>query len=236
MTRRKSIGRDPLDWIGEPSSPPVNGGASGGERDRSTFDSDGPARDQSAASVSADGAGAATPAGTLLSLAAPAAEFQLERQLLLVDGMLRDTTSRPRINHLLWTLLLLATFLGAAVVLFHETRRQWTARIVSLERAIDRLHTEKGRNERVLEHVISEKDTLIREKQGAIDTIGALHESTVEELRFAWAENRRLLSEAQSLLERALLSGAASSTPAAPAPAAQPAAAEGNEPQALPGK
>jgi len=146
----------------------------------------------------------------MLSLADPSPplhleQLQIERQLLLVEeAAAGERPARPLLNQRLWTLLLLLISLGVATVLFQETRRQWRERIVALDRALDRIEKEKDRSEKVLGQVISEKDGLLREKQGALAKAEALREEAVEELQQSRAEGLRLQLENQDLLERIL--------------------------------
>jgi hypothetical protein len=188
MSKRKSIGNDPLDWIGEQQGGSAAGAAPNG------------------AALAAAEAGSAGESLTDLQSgsASPAAPggFQLERQLLLVDGLLREGKARPRVNRALWGALLVLASLTGGIVLFRETRHQWNARVLSLETTIDRIEKERGRNERILEQVINQKDELIREKQGTIQKIEAVNQTAMEELRLARAARERLSVENQGLLER----------------------------------
>ncbi len=202
MAKRRSIGSDPLDWIGEPAAmaaPDASPGASIDGEAASAAGSD-PAF---APSTSLAPAVPAFP-GTLGPVDGSATSYTLERQLLLVDGMLRDGVPRPRLNQTLWVLLFLLTFLGTAILLFQEARRQWGARVVTLEGTIDRMEKEKGQSVRVLEQVIVEKDGLIREKQGTISRIESLHQTLTEELHLARAESRELKVQNQELIDRVL--------------------------------
>ncbi len=132
-----------------------------------------------------------------------------------------ERPARPLLNQRLWTVLLLLVSLGVATLLFQETRRQWSERIVILDRALERIEKDKQRNEQVLAQVISEKEGLIREKQGALTRAEALREEALEELRYTRAEGRRLQLENQELLERILREGderRAATSPQNPAP------------------
>jgi hypothetical protein len=206
VAKRKSIGCDPLDWIGEAGAESRKDPAAGG----------------GSVPPSASGADGSTvpdqgqPGGipqTMLSLADPSPplhleQLQIERQLLLVEEAAAcERPARPLLNQRLWTVLLLLISLGVATLLFQETRRQWSERIVILDRALERIEKEKQRNEQVLAQVISEKEGLIREKQGALTRAEALREEVLEELRYTRAEGRRLQLENQDLLERILREG-----------------------------
>jgi len=193
MGRRKSIGRDPLDWVGETAAP--GEGRAGGENGGGTSPKDD-------AHPPASGSPQVPAESRLISLSAPTTAFQLERQLLLVDGILRERNGRPRLNRVLGALLVLVAFLGGGILFFQETRRHWDARIVTLEGAIERVENEKGRNERMLAQLIAEKDGLIQEKQRTISKMEVIHQSTMEELRLTLHESRQLLSENQTLLQR----------------------------------
>ena len=202
MRKRRSIGKDPLDWVGEPGSPLPAAAADGGEPE--------------------NGAEPAGPAGenggsAVMPLPAGPTAYQLERQLLLVDGLLREGSSRPRINRVLLAALALCLLLASGLFLYREARRQWGARVVSLETALDRLDRDRGKEERIYQEILSEKDVLLREKQATIARMAALGESTLEELRLARAESRRLKTDNQRLLERLLSSR--DPTPAGPDPA-----------------
>ncbi len=188
MRKRKSIGNDPLDWMGEPGTLPKGEG-----RSENTI------RQEDEESATGSGNGSTPDSGSgILPLAPPPTTYALERQLLLVDGFLREGGSRPRLNQVLWILLFLLTLLGVGILFFQEIRRQWSERILSLQGTIERIEKEKGRNESILEQVISEKDNLIREKEGTLSRIESLHETVLEELRVARAETRRLREENQT--------------------------------------
>jgi hypothetical protein len=132
------------------------------------------------------------------------ASYTLERQLLLVDGMLREGVPRPRINQTLWILLFLLTLLGTGIILFQEARRQWNGRVLVLEGTVSKIEEEKGKSLRVLEQVISEKDGLIREKQGVISKIETIQQGLAEELRLAREESHELKVQNRELVDRIL--------------------------------
>ena len=207
MAKRKSIGCDPLDWIGEAGAET--------RQDQATAGGAGtpPAPDGEAAvePTAGSGQGGQPGGGSAAMLSLPdhspqiqIEQLQLERQLLLIEGAVSARPVRPLLNQRHWTLLLLLISLGVAAVLFQETRRQWRERIVILDRALERVEKEKDRSERVLAQVISEKDSLIRETQGALAKAEILHDEALEELRHSRAESRRLQVENQGLLERML--------------------------------
>jgi len=198
--KRKSIGNDPLDWIGERSGQGrPSGGAPAAAPAPAAADAGrewpGPAQEPKA------GAGADT---SMIPLAAPSTAMALERQLLLVDSLIEDGRRRPRVNQILAILLVLVTVLGMSALFFREARRHWDEQVQTMEGTIERIEKEKGRNERILEQVIGEKDLLIREKQGTISKIEAIHQSLAEELRIARTESSRLKEENRSLMVRFL--------------------------------
>jgi len=139
-----------------------------------------------------------------LPLGGPANPLALERQLLLVEEIQKESPGPPRLNKLIRSLLLILSFLGMGFLLFQETRRQWRERIAGLEDAIGRIEREKGRNERILEQVITQKDQLIRDKREDLARIETIHRGTVDELQLARTEGRRLQFENQDLIERLL--------------------------------
>ena len=128
----------------------------------------------------------------------------MERQLLLVDSVLKSGAPRARLNQVLWTVLIFLTVVGMGLLFFQETRRQWNERLSSMEGTIDRIEKEKSRNERMLQQVIVEKDELIREKQGTISKIESIQQGLAEELRRAREEAVRLKDENHSILNRFL--------------------------------
>ncbi len=73
------MGSDPLDWIGEPAPRKRDGGESGPPGQDLEKDSGQP------------------PERAMLPIPSPAA-FAMERQLLLVDGVVREGFRRPRLN------------------------------------------------------------------------------------------------------------------------------------------
>jgi hypothetical protein len=192
MGRRRSMGSDPLDWVGE------TGGAhprheNPQENDRTGWNGTETARQENPAE-----------GGTMLPAVPSSTPYGMERQYLLVDGLLRDGGSRPKLNQVLWMVLFLLTFLGLGILFFQETRRQWRERIAGMEGTIERIEKEKGRNERILEQVISDKDVLIREKQGTLAKIESLHEGLRDELRTARSEVLRLKTQNDTLVKRFL--------------------------------
>jgi hypothetical protein len=204
MGKRKSIGNDPLDWIGEsvrPTGRPAAPGA-GSPAPEPAANALPAASGQLPSSLSP---GSAVPRGTLAPAPLGGPETgDIERQLLLVDGMCRDMKARPRVNRTLWAALLVIAVVGLGALLFTEVRRQWTARLRDLEGEVARIERDRGRNERVLESVIVEKEALIREKQGTIGKIEDLHRTLEDELRIARAAARRLEDENHVLIEKAL--------------------------------
>ncbi len=201
MSKRKSIGADPLDWIGEPNPVPRDSGGAAQEKSgASRIAAPDPRnlplqqREQFELETAENLAG-----GAMVSVNAAPSAYQLERQLLLVDEILRPKGSRPSLNQVLWSLLFLTTFLGLGILFFQESRRQWNARFVSLEGTIERIEKERGRNERLFEQVLGEKDILIREKQGTIGKMETLHQTTADELQTTRKEARRLHEENKGL-------------------------------------
>lgn len=199
MAKRKSIGQDPLDWIGDPGSlTKPKGGVSGEEsgiyRKKSSIGGR-EGRD-------ANGESSRLEPPDMLSLENSSNALHLERQLLMADSYIREESKRPRLNQLLWVLLLFLTFTGAAIILFQEARFQWRERVANLEGAIQRVENQKGHNERLLEQVIHEKDEVIRQKQNTIRSLESIHESTTEELSIARTETHKLQSANHTLLER----------------------------------
>lgn len=193
MRKRKSIGSDPLDWIAE------SGTTSKSEAGQKTTS---PQEDRETVMPSEAENGSSPDSGAGILPLASNPTIALERQLLLVDGILREGGApRPRLNQVLLLVLFLLTVLGMGILFFQEVRRQWTKQIVSLEGTVERIEKEKGRNERMLEHLILEKDGLIRDKEGTLMRIESLHQTVVEELRLARSENRRLREENQTLKE-----------------------------------
>jgi hypothetical protein len=213
MGKRKSMGNDPLDWIGEQGG--MKNVAAGSPGETPTSPSPRPTN-----GGSSDQEGL-LPAPTALSL---------ERQLLLVDGLTRDHLPKPRVNQVLWTLLLLLTMLGMGVLFFQEARKQWKERVATMEGTIERIEKEKGRNERLLEDLIVQKESVIREKQATITKIDSLHQGLSDELRTARQEAQRLQEENRNLVSRFLnpppRREAAEASPAEPpaAPAEKPPA------------
>ncbi len=206
MSKRKSIGADPLDWIGEPNAVPRDSGGASGEKPAASHSAAPDVRSlpsQPREQLELESA-ESFPPGAMVSVDTAPSAFQLERQLLLVDEILRPKGSRPSLNQVLWSVLFLMTFLGLGILFFQENRRQWNARFVSLEGTIERIEKEKGRNERLFEQVLGEKDNLIREKQGTIGKMETLHQTTAEELRNARREARRLQEENKGLLQQFL--------------------------------
>lgn len=197
MAKRKTIGHDPLDWIGEAasrsSSAPgiestrrVGGGAANAGNGNDPFDANAGASQLSLASASTGSSSA----------------LSLDRQLLLVDDLTRHASRRPRTNHVLWTLLLLLSALGIGIVFFRETRKHWEERLVSLRGELQRVEGDRGRNEAILAQVIDQKEKVIREKQSTIATMESLHDSIAGELRLARDESRKLKSQNESLFEK----------------------------------
>jgi len=236
MGKRRSIGSDPLDWVGKPSEAPRTQAPAGGME-----------------SVGIDGGGpdSGIPSG---------GDFQggemlpstiqgggsMERQLLLVDSVLKSGAPRARLNQVLWTVLIFLTVVGMGLLFFQETRRQWNERLSSMEGTIDRIEKEKGRNERLLQQVIVEKDELIREKQGTISKIESIQQGLAEELRRAREEAVHLKDENHSIINRFLdlprkesapePPGGPETSPMQPVPgaAAAPPGAGGSAPAAAP--
>jgi hypothetical protein len=197
MVKRKSIGSDPLDWIGEPEARPASEASGEGGRPADT------ASDLTAGEPTDIASPAGASADDLVPLEG-AASYTLERQLLLVDGMLREGVPRPRLNQTLWILLFLLTLLGTGIILFQEARRQWNGRVLVLEGTVSKVEEEKGKSLRVLEQVISEKDGVIREKQGVIAKIESIQQGLAEELRLSREESHELKVQNRELVDRIL--------------------------------
>ena len=194
MGKRRSMGSDPLDWVGKPSEAPRTQAPAGG-MESVGIDGGGPEPGISSGGDFRDGE--MLPSTTQ-------GGGSMERQLLLVDSVLKSGAPRARLNQVLWTVLIFLTVVGMGLLFFQETRRQWNERLSSMEGTIDRIEKEKGRNEQLLQQVIVEKDELIREKQGTISKIESIQQGLAEELHRAREEAVRLKDENHSILNQFL--------------------------------
>jgi hypothetical protein len=69
---------------------------------------------------------------------------------------------------------------------------------------VSKIEEEKAKSLRVLEQVITEKDGLIREKQGVISKIESIQQGLADELRLAREESHELKVQNRELVDRIL--------------------------------
>ncbi len=179
---QKSLGADPLDWIGvahDAAVEPVESKAPI------------PAGPQSRLPAG-DGPDAAT----------------LERELLLmeVSEVREEPRRRSRSNLLLVVLIFAFAMFGAALFFLHEERARWNHQVVTLQHAIDALEDERAQRDSLYRAMLATKDRIIDDKQQLIADLQVLHRTGVGELEKAWKE-MSALQERYSNFFRVVFSG-----------------------------
>ena len=140
MVDKRSLGNDPLDWIGAGTKPLPETGSETKQLPRA---------DSQRPSSRLRGEPRITVEPTELELPPiPGADAStLERELLLMQVQeLKtgpDRRKRRRSNRILLTLILIFAACGAGAILFRETRSNWSKQVVNLQSTIDQLEKDR---------------------------------------------------------------------------------------------
>ena len=198
MVERKSLGNDPLDWIGDGTKAPPESGSGMKQRPRAASECPSKPILSSAGRSSAGHAAPARSSGTVKApsrgatveprrnadAAAASTELELplipgsdastlERELLLMQVQEFRSRGRPRgrrrrSNRVMLALVLIFAACGAGTILFREARSRWNEQVFSLQSTIEQLERDREKTTVLFKDLLASKDRVIGEKEDVI--------------------------------------------------------------------